>query len=609
MSEHLIFHVKKYEAVTERHMHIVVNALYTHKKGYVILNVIFVIVSFRFCTIREKKMASYYNFLSKINRKKTIDDNIMDTPLRRCLSTFDLTFFGIGHMVGAGIFVLTGTVARDIAGPATVISYLLAGIAALLSALCYAEFGARVPKTGSAYTYSYVTIGEVWAFIIGWNIVLEHLLGAASVGRAFSGAVDSLFNNIIKNATIEFVGTMSGGAFGYYPDIVAFLIVLLSVAFVIGGAKLSVNLNTILTLFNIVVVIFIIIAGYALADTDNVVEHGGFTPYGVEGVLAGAATCFYAYIGFEGIAVSGEEAKNPSKSIPIATVICMGVVTLLYMLCSSALSLMVPFTSIDVVAPFPDAFQQRGYGWARVLVAGGSLFGLMTSLIGAMFSLPRAVYAMSADGVFFKVFAFVHPRTQTPVVAILTFGISAAVISLLVDIATLVEFLSIGTLLGFTMVAASILILRYQSAELCQFKLRPEKNEYEEMTEDGDVNDSDKKGILTASQSHDDIGKLRSQFKAIPFLSNMENGKLTTTSVIVMGFSMFMFCMLMIQGWEHVAAADWWAVLLLIILTTLIIGTFLILLLHEQNVSFVTFQVRFILGNSYNNNINYIVLL
>ena len=454
-------------------------------------------------------MTVYSNIVEKANRKKTLDDDLLATPLSRCLSTFDLTLLGIGHMVGAGIYVLTGTVARDVAGPSTIVSYLLAGIAALLAALCYAEFGARVPKTGSAYTYTYVTIGEIWAFIIGWNIVLEHLLGAASVGRAFSGAVDAIFDNAIRNATIEHIGTMHAGAMSSYPDLIAFISVLFSIAFIAGGAKLSIHVNNVLTCINLVVVLFIIIVGFSLTNPDNWERPGGFTPYGAQGVIAGAATCFYAYVGFEGIAIGGEEATNPSRSIPIATCIAMILVTCLYMACSAALTLMVPYYNIDVVAPFPDALAQRGYGWAKIIVAVGSLFGLMTSLLGSMFSLPRSVYAMSVDGLFFKVFAYVHPKTQTPIAAIFAFGGLAAFLALLVDIETLVEFLSIGTLLAFTMVAASILILRYQSVDECQFKLRPDKPTFDDSAEHGDIGESDKKGILASSQSHEDIGKLR----------------------------------------------------------------------------------------------------
>jgi cationic amino acid transporter 4 len=525
-----------------------------------------------------------------LNRRKILEPDIMETPLNRCLNTFDLTMLGIGHMVGAGIFVLTGTVVRDVAGPGTILSYFFAGIAALLSALCYAEFGARVPKAGSAYTYTYVTIGEFWAFIIGWNIILEHLLGTASVARAFSGSFDSIFNGAIRNGTLDYIGSIHAPFISTYPDFVAFLVTLLVMAFVASGAKASINFNSILTIVNLVAILLIILVGFALADTKNWSnpDKGGFLPYGFQGVFAGAATCFYAYIGFEGIAVAGEEAKNPAKSIPIATCISMAVVTVLYMFSSSALTLMIPYDAVDLAAPFPHAFMMRGARWAQFIVAFGALFGIITSLTGSLFSLPRAIYAMAADGLIFRCFAYIHPKTQTPLVGVLSFGLIAAFLSLLIEIDVLVEFLSIGTLLSFTMVSASVIILRYQPASKCQFALKPEPipEEYGQETND--------KQQLNPSQSHDDIGKLKKRFQTIPVLKDMQPETTTTASVIVMVCFMIAWCCLLVFGSEEVAAATWWALLLFIILLGGMVACFSVLLMHEQNTSFMTFQIPFV---------------
>ena len=428
-------------------------------------------------------------------------------------------------MVGAGIFVLTGTVVHDIAGPGTVLSYFIAGVAATLSSLCYAEFGARVPKAGSAYSYSYVTMGELWAFIIGWNIILEHLLGAASVARAWSGSLDALFNGAIRNGTITHLGRMTGWGLSEYPDFIAMGIVMLILCCVMYGAKVSANFNNFFTIVIMLVIALIISVGFSLADTSNWQHnpegHNGFLPFGFQGVFAGAATCFYAYIGFEGIAVAGEETKHPEKSIPIATGLSMAIVTVLYVSSSSALTLMVPYSEVDTAAPFPAAFEANGYHWVKVAVAIGALFGITTSLFGGLFSLPRAVYAMSSDGLFFKVFATVHPKTQTPVLSILVFGLIASIFALLFDITTLVEFLSIGTLLSFTFVAACIIILRYQPADKCQFKLKPEAEvDPEDMDEM-----SDKQGMIGKSQSHADIGKLKHVFTELPIMRDVEPGK------------------------------------------------------------------------------------
>ena len=342
------------------------------------------------------------------------------------------------------------------------LSYIVAGIAAMLSSLCYAEFGARVPKAGSAYTYTYVTMGEFWAFVIGWNILLEHIIGTASVARAFSASFDSIFEGAIKNGTLTHIGSMNAPWLSNYPDFIALLVVLIVSGFIASGAKTSINFNSVCTIINVLVILLIISVGLSVADGRNWTsqKNGGFFPYGFPGVFAGAASCFYSYIGFEGIAVAGEEAENPSRSIPVATGLAMTVVTLLYVGSSATLTLMVPYNEVDKAAPFPTAFAMKGINWAHYVIAIGALFGIITSLLGALYSLPRSVYSIASDGLFFKIFAYVHPKTQTPIFAIATFGSIAALFGLLFDIATLVEFLSIGTLLSFTIVAASVLILR-----------------------------------------------------------------------------------------------------------------------------------------------------
>ena len=501
-------------------------------------------------------MSCGLRLIDKLNRKKVLEDDVLETPLRRCLTTFDLTLLGIGHMIGAGIFVLTGTVVKDVAGPGTVLSYFFAGVAATLSSLCYAEFGARVPKAGSAYTYTYVCIGEFWAFIIGWNIILEHILGAASVARAWSGTFDAMFKGAIRNGTLAHVGHMHVPGLSEYPDFIALIVVLMILGFVAYGAKLSANVNSFFTVINGLVILLIISIGFSLGERKNWSnqEHGGFLPFGFPGVFAGAATCFYAFIGFEGIAVAGEEAKNPEKSIPLATGLSMGIVTLLYVGTSAALTLMVPYYDVDPAAPFPAAFEARGMHWARLVIAMGALFGITTSLIGSLFSLPRAVYAMAGDGLFFEAFSSVHPRSQTPLLAILVFGALSSIMAFLVDIETLVEFLSIGTLLSFTLVAACIIILRYQTAENCQFKLRPE----DDGTDQGDDTDtSDKKNMLRSSQSHDDIGKLKKAFINVPGIKNLPFGFATVAAVVVMALFMVAFHLVLLQGFWAVKTGEW----------------------------------------------------
>uniref|UniRef100_A0A1I7TG13 AA_permease_C domain-containing protein n=1 Tax=Caenorhabditis tropicalis TaxID=1561998 RepID=A0A1I7TG13_9PELO len=414
----------------------------------------------RFSALRERAF-----------RLKNLPTGELATPLRRCLSTFDITLLGVGHMIGAGIYVLTGSVVRNTAGPSIVLSFMLAGFASLLSALCYAEFGARFPKAGSAYTYAYVGAGELWAFIIGWNIVLEHMLGAAAVARSWSGYLDSLLGNVISNSTIAETGHLNkiSSIFGDHPDFLAFLLIVFVAFFVALGSKVSTNFNSFLTILNIGVVVIVVFYGITFADLslwEGVNENGEsrFFPYGVSGMFAGAASCFFAYIGFDGLATAGEEAKNPSRSIPIATFSSMTIVTLSYVLMSASLTLMIPYDMVHPTAAFADAFSMHGAQFASHAVSLGALFGMTTSLVGGMFALPRCVFAMAEDGLLFSSLASVNPKTQVPVQALLVFGFLTAIIALLFDITTLVEFLSIGTLLAYSIVSACVIILRYQPA-------------------------------------------------------------------------------------------------------------------------------------------------
>ncbi|KAK8725318.1 hypothetical protein OTU49_010813 [Cherax quadricarinatus] len=406
----------------------------------------------------------------RMSRTKKVATDAMDTPLNRCLSTLDITLLGIGHMVGAGIYVLTGTVAKDTAGPAIVLSFLLAGFASFLSALCYAEFGARVPKAGSAYVYTYVTIGEFWAFVIGWNIILEHMIGAASVSRAWSGYLDSLFDGALSNATITSVGEMHSEFLAPYPDFLAFAVTLVYCAFLTMGVKGSAYFNSVFTLINLCVITFVIAVGMSYADIANWNLEGGFIPFGFSGVISGAATCFYAFVGFDSIATAGEEARDPARSIPRATLVSMSVVTVGYVMVGATLTLMVPYYTLNPAAALPDAFASHGAKWAKYVVSVGAICGMTTTLFGSLFSLPRCVYAMAADGLLFSWLARVSDKTKVPIITLILCGILSAFIALFFDIEKLVEFMSIGTLMAYTIVSASVIILRYQPASRCNIK-------------------------------------------------------------------------------------------------------------------------------------------
>ncbi|XP_018409272.1 PREDICTED: probable cationic amino acid transporter [Nanorana parkeri] len=386
------------------------------------------------------------------------------TKLARVLTTVDLVSLGVGSCVGTGMYVVSGLVAKEMAGPGVIVSFIIAAVASILSGVCYAEFGVRVPKTtGSAYTYSYVTVGEFVAFFIGWNLILEYLIGTAAGASALSSMFDSLANHTISHWMIESVGTLNGLGKGEesYPDLLALVIAVIVTIIVALGVKNSVGFNNVLNVINMAVWVFIMIAGLFFVSGKNWSE-GNFLPYGWSGVLKGAATCFYAFIGFDIIATTGEEAKSPNTSIPYAITASLITCLTAYVSVSVILTLMVPYNMIDSESPLMEMFVAHGFYVAKFIVAIGSVAGLTVSLFGSLFPMPRVIYAMAGDGLLFRFLSHVSSYTETPVVACIVSGFLAALLSLLVSLRDLIEMMSIGTLLAYTLVSVCVLLLRYQ---------------------------------------------------------------------------------------------------------------------------------------------------
>ena len=390
-----------------------------------------------FITSLFPAMNSCSKVCDNLTRKKPSEDWLSESPLKRCLSTLDLTSLGVGTVVGAGLYVVTGELARDIAGPAVVISFFIAGVAALLSGICYAEFGCRIPKAGSAYVYSYVAVGEFWAFVVGWNMILEYIIAAASLARACSEYINSFAGGYIYKFFMNDIVTLHNPALGSFLDFVAFALALIFAIIVSLGAQKSSLVNKIMTFVNLSVITFIIFAGFYFVEANN--WQANFAPYGLSGVLTAAGSCFFAFVGFDVIGTASEEAINPKRSVPLSIMLCIAISLLAYFGVATVLTLMLPYDKLNQFAPLAEAFAQRGFSGAKYVVATGGLCATMSSLLTNSFAGPRVVYSMATDGLLFNWFANVQEKTKVPVRAALVNGVLVAILALLFDVKQLVS--------------------------------------------------------------------------------------------------------------------------------------------------------------------------
>ncbi len=419
-------------------------------------------------------------FVKKSIDKLLADAEEKDHSLKRVLGPLNLTMLGVGGIIGAGIFVLTGQAAAQYAGPGIVLSFVISAIGCAFAGLCYAEFASMIPIAGSAYTYSYATLGEILAWIIGWDLILEYLFGAATVSVGWSGYVVSF----LKDFGVNIPAYLSQSPFayevgkGWYAtgaviNLPAVLIVSLVTALLVVGIKESANFNNIIVILKIMVIILFIVFGFAYVNSENwkpfIPDNTGhFGHFGWSGVLRGAGVIFFAYIGFDAVSTAAQEAKNPQKDMPIGIMASLFICTILYILVALVLTGVVKYDKLLVPDPIAVGVDAAGEGlfWLRPFIKIGAIAGLSSVILVLLLGQPRIFFAMANDGLLPKVFSKVHPKFRTPYITTIVTGAITALMGGLFPIGALGEMVSIGTLLAFTIVSISVLVLRKTNPEI-----------------------------------------------------------------------------------------------------------------------------------------------
>jgi len=405
-------------------------------------------------------------------------DAVADHTLRRALGPWHLVLLGIGAVIGAGIFSLTGLAAATNAGPAIIISFLMSGFACALAALCYSEMASMIPVAGSAYTYSYATMGELMAWIIGWDLVLEYAVAAVTVAIAWSGYLVSFLGDF--GVTVPAVLTASPGTVITLVDgstvtalfnLPAVLISVATAALPVIGIRESAQANAVIVVIKVVVIIIFVVVGLSFVNSDNLTPFvppntGTFGVFGWSGVLRAAGVVFFAYIGFDAVSTAAQEARNPQRDMPIGILGSLAICTVLYILVSYVLVGMVDYRQLNVPDPIAVGIDATGIEWLQPLVKLGALMGLSSVILVSILGQSRIFYTMSRDGLLPPFMGIVHPRRQTPHVALIVIGVFVAVGAALVPLRVVGELVSIGTLLAFLLVSVGVWVLRRREPEI-----------------------------------------------------------------------------------------------------------------------------------------------
>jgi len=423
----------------------------------------------------------------RILRTKSIEQSLADADepefqLKRSLGALDLVVFGVGVVIGAGIFTLTGRAAHDVAGPAIVLSFVIAAICCALAAVCYAEFASTVPVSGSAYTFSYASLGEIVAWIIGWDLLLELVLGASVVAQGWSSYLGVFLGNL---------GIHIPDAIGYGGDIdlMAVLLVVVLGVLITVGIKESMRVNMVLVAVKVFIVLFVIVAGIGFVDSANyhpfippathtdattgltqplIQALFGLAPstFGVGGIFAGAALVFFAFIGFDVVATTAEETRDPQRNLPRGIIGSLAICTVLYCAVTLVVTGMVRYDKLDPAAALASAFEAHGQKWMATLISAGAVAGLTTVVLTLLIGSTRVVFAMGRDHLLPPVVARVHPRFRTPYVITIVVSVVTLLVAGLTPVGVLEEMVNIGTLSAFVLVSIGVIVLRRTRPDL-----------------------------------------------------------------------------------------------------------------------------------------------
>ncbi|MCX7092587.1 MAG: amino acid permease [Methylobacter sp.] len=404
-----------------------------------------------------------------LRTKHIISDDESESGLKRCLSKWDLAFLGIGAIIGTGIFVLTGVAAATQSGPAVIVSFVIAGLACAFAALSYAELSAAVGGCGSAYGYSYVAFGEIFAFMIGWDLLLEYSLAVATVANGWSG----YFNNALTAIGMPLPEMLTKSPkLGGLINLPATAIILILMGLLIIGVKHSAKVNNAMVFVKLLTIIVFISVAVFNVHPDN---WHPFMPFGwfqtlpdgkTAGVLAGASLVFFAYVGFDAVSTAAEEARDPQRDLPFGIVASLGFCTVIYIVVAGLLTGVVNYTDLNVSSPVAHALNLLGYNWASALISTGVIAGLTTVMLVLYYGLTRIIFAMSRDGLLSPFFSEVNPKTQTPVRVIVLCGIIMATAAGFIPLGDLAELVNIGTLAAFVLVCLGVLVLRATKPEM-----------------------------------------------------------------------------------------------------------------------------------------------